>query len=198
MQPLGVEPARVRFLRFSNENLKVRVEETDARVPSAVALWPIANWFEREVWDMFGIRFDGLRSFLLLVTAVVHVTDGQFAALYILVNAAAAIVLPFGGAILSAALGLVLYLADVLLVQGTFATTSLTLQLVVFALVMLTSAVSARAQALPDVLPLLPVQVFLLSAPMLLQAPCHPGRGRESVWCGRIPPSAHADCRSVA
>ena len=39
--------------------LKVRVEEDDARVPSAVPLWPIANWLEREVWDMFGIRFDG-------------------------------------------------------------------------------------------------------------------------------------------
>lgn len=39
--------------------LKVRVEEDDARAPSAVPLWPIANWFEREVWDMFGIRFDG-------------------------------------------------------------------------------------------------------------------------------------------
>jgi NADH-quinone oxidoreductase subunit C len=39
--------------------LKVRVEEDDARVPSAAGLWPIANWFEREVWDMFGIRFDG-------------------------------------------------------------------------------------------------------------------------------------------
>ena len=39
--------------------LKVRAEEDDARVPSAVGLWPIANWFEREVWDMFGIRFDG-------------------------------------------------------------------------------------------------------------------------------------------
>jgi len=38
--------------------LKVRVEEDDAQVPSAVGLWPIANWFEREVWDMFGIRFD--------------------------------------------------------------------------------------------------------------------------------------------
>jgi NADH-quinone oxidoreductase subunit C len=38
--------------------LKVRVEEDDARVPSATGLWPIANWFEREVWDMFGIRFD--------------------------------------------------------------------------------------------------------------------------------------------
>lgn len=39
--------------------LKVRVEENDAHVPSAAGLWPIANWFEREVWDMFGVRFDG-------------------------------------------------------------------------------------------------------------------------------------------
>jgi len=39
--------------------VKVRVEEDDAVVPSAVALWPIANWFEREVWDMFGVRFEG-------------------------------------------------------------------------------------------------------------------------------------------
>ena len=39
--------------------LKVRVEEDDAVVPSAVPLWPIANWLEREVWDMFGIRFEG-------------------------------------------------------------------------------------------------------------------------------------------
>ena len=39
--------------------LKVRVEENDPVVPTAVGLWPIANWFEREVWDMFGIRFAG-------------------------------------------------------------------------------------------------------------------------------------------
>ena len=39
--------------------LKVRVDEDDAVVPTAVALWPIANWFEREVWDMFGVRFAG-------------------------------------------------------------------------------------------------------------------------------------------
>jgi NADH-quinone oxidoreductase subunit C len=39
--------------------LKVPVEEDHAVAPSAVPLWPIANWFEREVWDMFGIRFEG-------------------------------------------------------------------------------------------------------------------------------------------
>jgi len=48
--------------------LKVRVDEDDAVVPTAVPLWPIANWLEREVWDMFGIRFEGhpdLRRLLL-------------------------------------------------------------------------------------------------------------------------------------
>lgn len=49
---------------------------------------------------------------LLVVTAAVHVTDGQVAALYILVNAVAAIFLPVRGAMLVAALGIVLYAAD--------------------------------------------------------------------------------------
>lgn len=39
--------------------VKIRVAEGDAIAPSLVPLWPAANWFEREVWDMFGIRFDG-------------------------------------------------------------------------------------------------------------------------------------------
>ena len=39
--------------------LKLRVDEDDAVVPTAVPLWPIANWLEREVWDMFGVRFAG-------------------------------------------------------------------------------------------------------------------------------------------
>jgi NADH-quinone oxidoreductase subunit C len=45
----------------TNERITVRafVDEPDATVPSAVPLWPGANWFEREVWDMFGIRFEG-------------------------------------------------------------------------------------------------------------------------------------------
>jgi len=37
--------------------IKVGVEEDAPVVPSAVPLWPIANWLEREVWDMYGLRF---------------------------------------------------------------------------------------------------------------------------------------------
>jgi NADH-quinone oxidoreductase subunit C len=39
--------------------LKTRVDEDDPVVPTASGLWPIANWLEREVWDMFGVRFAG-------------------------------------------------------------------------------------------------------------------------------------------
>jgi NADH:ubiquinone oxidoreductase subunit C len=35
------------------------LNEPDLTVPSAVPLWEGANWFEREVWDMFGIQFAG-------------------------------------------------------------------------------------------------------------------------------------------
>ena len=39
--------------------LKVPVMESDAVVDSLAGLWRTADWFEREVWDMFGIRFAG-------------------------------------------------------------------------------------------------------------------------------------------
>jgi NADH-quinone oxidoreductase subunit C len=55
--------------------VKVRVEEDDAVVPTVVPIWPIADWLEREVWDMFGIRFDGhpdLRRLLLYEEFVGH------------------------------------------------------------------------------------------------------------------------------
>jgi NADH-quinone oxidoreductase subunit C len=43
-------------------NLRIRVKlTTDESTPvkSAHALFPNANWFEREVWDMYGVAFDG-------------------------------------------------------------------------------------------------------------------------------------------
>ncbi len=45
----------------TNERLIVRgfLGETDPVVPSVVNLWEGANWLEREVWDLFGIRFSG-------------------------------------------------------------------------------------------------------------------------------------------
>jgi NADH-quinone oxidoreductase subunit C len=39
--------------------LKVPLEGGDAHVPTMSGLWPAANWLEREVWDLFGIVFDG-------------------------------------------------------------------------------------------------------------------------------------------
>lgn len=39
--------------------VKIKVDEKDAVVPTLTDLWPIANWFEREAWDMFGIKFEG-------------------------------------------------------------------------------------------------------------------------------------------
>lgn len=39
--------------------LKVRVEAKNPVVASVINLWPAADWFEREVFDMYGICFDG-------------------------------------------------------------------------------------------------------------------------------------------
>ncbi len=39
--------------------LVVPVEEADSELDSLISLWAGADWLEREVWDMFGIRFRG-------------------------------------------------------------------------------------------------------------------------------------------
>ena len=48
--------------------LKTRVPRDDAHIDSLCGVWPAANWQEREVFDLFGIVFDGhpdLRRILL-------------------------------------------------------------------------------------------------------------------------------------
>jgi len=54
----------------TNERITVRtfVNDPESTVPSVVSLWKGADWLEREVWDVFGIRFSGhpdLRRILL-------------------------------------------------------------------------------------------------------------------------------------
>lgn len=45
---------------YRNQRIRVKVAvREDEMVPSLVALHPSANWFEREVFDMFGILFSG-------------------------------------------------------------------------------------------------------------------------------------------
>jgi NADH-quinone oxidoreductase subunit C len=39
--------------------MKVRLPGADPHVATVSGVWPAANWLEREVWDMFGIAFDG-------------------------------------------------------------------------------------------------------------------------------------------
>ena len=38
--------------------LKLRVPEEDPTVDSVSDIWPTANWHEREIWDMMGLRFN--------------------------------------------------------------------------------------------------------------------------------------------
>lgn len=43
--------------------IKIRCEEENPEVNSVTKIWPSASWHEREVYDMFGIRFKGHPDF---------------------------------------------------------------------------------------------------------------------------------------
>jgi NADH-quinone oxidoreductase subunit C len=45
--------------RRERVRIKVRLSGSDPVLPSVAAIWPTANWHEREVFDLFGIRFEG-------------------------------------------------------------------------------------------------------------------------------------------
>ena len=47
----GATPRRLR--------VRVRLPNADPRVPTVSEIWPIANWAEREAYDLFGITVDG-------------------------------------------------------------------------------------------------------------------------------------------
>lgn len=60
-------PARPRFevvyqllshRTFARLRVKARVGEGE-EIPTVTSVWPAANWAEREVFDMFGVRFKG-------------------------------------------------------------------------------------------------------------------------------------------
>lgn len=84
---------------------------------------------------------------MLLATVAVHLTwaEGQsrFAPLYILVIAVSALLVPPSGVPLIASFGIVLYFADAMLAHGGYADLALAIQLVVFAVVAITSALIA-------------------------------------------------------
>jgi NADH-quinone oxidoreductase subunit C len=64
VEPRGTEPSRLR----RRLRVKAAVPEVPCEVPSIDEVFASANWMEREVWDLYGIRFSGhpdLRRILL-------------------------------------------------------------------------------------------------------------------------------------
>jgi len=63
------------FERNEYVRIKVALAEDRLSLPSITDIWPAANWYEREVWDMFGIVFEGhphLRRILMPESWVGH------------------------------------------------------------------------------------------------------------------------------
>ena len=45
--------------RNSDVRIKVALKQDDLNLRTVIGIWPNANWYEREVWDLFGIVFEG-------------------------------------------------------------------------------------------------------------------------------------------
>jgi NADH-quinone oxidoreductase subunit C/D len=77
-QPVSDFTVVYHLLSFErNQYLRIKVALAEGRLsmPSITDIWPAANWYEREVWDMFGILFDGhphLQRILMPKTWVGH------------------------------------------------------------------------------------------------------------------------------
>jgi NADH-quinone oxidoreductase subunit C/D len=59
------------FERNADVRLKVALQGDYPTIRTITDIWPAANWYEREVWDMFGVKFEGhphLRRILMPLT----------------------------------------------------------------------------------------------------------------------------------
>ena len=54
--------------RAARLRLKVSLSEDDPVLPSLIPVWKAADWFEREAYDMFGLRFEGHPNLRRLLT----------------------------------------------------------------------------------------------------------------------------------
>ena len=119
---------------------------------AAIAVTSVSAWFALAYRNMVARGFYYAQSVfdVALITTIVHITGGSlspFAALYILATACASLLLPVGGGLLIAALGNVLYFADVIVLQGAALGMPIILQLGVFAITALGVAyLGARLQ----------------------------------------------------
>ena len=59
----GAEFGVIYHLHSLENNVRIRVKvflsQDDIHIPTAITIWPTANWMERETFDFFGILFDG-------------------------------------------------------------------------------------------------------------------------------------------
>jgi two-component system sensor histidine kinase PilS (NtrC family) len=119
---------------------------------ASIAFTSVSAWFALAYRTLVSRAFYYTQSLfdVALITTIVHITGGSlspFAALYILATACASLLLPVGGGLLIAALGNVLYFADVIVLQGTSLGLAVILQLGVFAVTALGVAyLGARLQ----------------------------------------------------
>ena len=119
---------------------------------ASIAFTSVSAWFALAYRALVSRAFYYTQSLFdfALITTIVHITGGSlspFAALYILATACASLLLPVGGGLLIAALGNVLYFADVIVLQGTSLGLAVILQLGVFAVTALGVAyLGARLQ----------------------------------------------------
>lgn len=109
-------------------------------------LWTLASIWYTEIYRRpITATFSHLQAAydMVLVTTVVHLTGGgtsQFSALYILVIAIGSLLLPAGGGLLTAALGVTLYVGDALWLQTEPPSASVWLQISIIGVVALGSA----------------------------------------------------------